>query len=37
MSRTARSMPTRDARDTMLCPIFSSTISPIAATGMTFT
>ena len=34
MSRTARSMPTSDARDTMLWPMFSSTISGIAAIGM---
>ncbi len=37
MSRTARSMPVSAARDTMLWPMFNSTISDIAAIGITLT
>jgi hypothetical protein len=36
ISRTARSMPTMMARDTMLWPMFNSCIDAIPATAFTF-
>src|SRR5262249_19269489 len=36
ISRTARSIPTSTARDTMLCPMFNSSTPAMRTTGCTF-